>query len=134
MDVGNMTPGTSGTQACGRRNRALQEFQVQLTSMEQQTKKELIARQGKRGLSRNDGVPGGRGGQRLPEGPQLFQRPALQEKKPGALPNTTNQMKLGTQQMNNTGKFSHSRENSQSRGYLNSINFIVNQKKPQYRT
>jgi len=103
MDVGHMTPGTSGTQACGRRNRALQEFQVQLTSMEQQTKKELIARQGKRGLSRNDGVPGGRGGQRLPEGPQLFQRPALQEKKPEALPNTTNQMKLGTQQMNNTG-------------------------------
>ncbi|KAI3571903.1 hypothetical protein IWW34DRAFT_894138 [Fusarium oxysporum f. sp. albedinis] len=103
MDVGNMTPRTSDAQACGRRYRALQEFQVQLTSMEQQNKKELTARQGRSGMSRNDEVPGGRGGQGPPEGPQLFQRPALQGTKSGALPNTTNQMKLGTQQMNNTG-------------------------------
>jgi hypothetical protein len=97
--------------------------------MEQQNKKELTARQGRSGLSRNDEVPGGRGGQGPPEGPQLFQRPALQGTKSGALPNTTNQMKLGTQQMNNTGKFSLSRENSRSHGYLNSITFLVNQKK-----
>jgi hypothetical protein len=128
MDVDNMTPRTSGAQACGRRNRALQEFQVQLISMEQKNQNELTARQSRSGLSRNDGVPGGRGGQGPPEGSQLFERSALQCARPGPLPNTTNQMKLGTQQMNNTGKFSHSRENSQSRGYLNSINFIVNQK------
>ncbi|KAH7187310.1 hypothetical protein DER44DRAFT_853662 [Fusarium oxysporum] len=62
----------------------------------------LTARQGRSGLSRNDGVPGGRGGQG-PLGPQLFQRSALQGARPEALPNTTKQMKLGTQQMNNTG-------------------------------
>ncbi|EXK75919.1 hypothetical protein FOQG_19318 [Fusarium oxysporum f. sp. raphani 54005] len=102
MDVGNRNPRTSGAQACGRGNRALQEFQVQLTSMEQQNQDVLTARQGRSGLSRNDGVPGGRGGQG-PLGPQLFQRSALQGARPEALPNTTNQMKLGTQQMNNTG-------------------------------
>jgi hypothetical protein len=106
--------------------------------MEQQNKKELTARQGRSGLSRNDEVPGVRGGQGPPEGPKLFQWPALQGTKSGVLPNTTNQMKLGTQQMNNTGKFSLSRENSRSHGYLNSTTFLVNQKekrkKPQYRT
>ncbi|KAJ3453842.1 hypothetical protein MRS44_018474 [Fusarium solani] len=45
MDVGDLAPGTSGGQAGGRRNRALQEFQVQLSLMGQQNKKELIARQ-----------------------------------------------------------------------------------------
>ncbi|EXM12427.1 hypothetical protein RAB80_014620 [Fusarium oxysporum f. sp. vasinfectum] len=103
MDVGNRKPRTSGAQACGRRNRALQEFQVQLTSMEQQNQDVLTARQGRSGLSRNDGVPGGWGGQGPPEGPQPFQRSALQGARPGALSNTANQMKLGTQQMNNIG-------------------------------
>ncbi|EXK77323.1 hypothetical protein FOQG_17959 [Fusarium oxysporum f. sp. raphani 54005] len=103
MDVGNRKPRTSGAQACGRRNRALQEFQVQLTSMEQQNQDALTARQDRSGLSRNDGVPGRWGGQGPPEGPQLFQRSALQGARPGALPNTANQIKLGTQQMNNTG-------------------------------
>ncbi|KAJ3453263.1 hypothetical protein MRS44_017510 [Fusarium solani] len=45
MGVGYMTPGNLGGQAGGRRNRALQEFQVQLSLMGQQNKKELIARQ-----------------------------------------------------------------------------------------
>lgn len=107
MGAGDMTPGTPGGQAGGGRNRALQEYQMQLMSMEQQNKKELIARQDTSGLPQNDGVPGGRGGQGAPGGPQPFQRPALQGARPGASPNAADQMKRGTQQMNITGMGSH---------------------------
>ncbi|KAL5610909.1 hypothetical protein FOBRF1_007026 [Fusarium oxysporum] len=129
MGEGDMTPGTSGGEAGGRSHRDLQEYQMQamqLTSMDQQNK-ELIARHDTSGLRRNDGVPGGRGGQGSPRGSQCFQQPALQGGVPGASHNAANQMNRSTQQVNISGMGAHLPENSRSRGYPNSINFIVNQ-------
>lgn len=131
MGAGDMTPGTPGGKAGGGRNRALQEYQMQLMPMEQQNKKELIARQDTSGLPRNDGVPGDRGGQWAPGGLQPFQRPALQWARPGASPNTADQMKRGTQQMSITGMGSHLPENCRSRSYPNSHQFHSQSNKPQ---
>ncbi|KAF5708612.1 hypothetical protein FMUND_10524 [Fusarium mundagurra] len=98
----DIKPWISGAEACDSTNEALQKFQMQLTSMEQQNKNELIARQRLRGLSRNDGIPGGRGSQGPLQSSKLFHRPALQASRPEPLPDTTKQVKLGTQPMNNT--------------------------------
>ncbi|KAM5526750.1 Transcriptional activator somA [Fusarium oxysporum f. sp. phaseoli] len=100
--VDSIKPWMSGAEACDSTNEALQKFQMQLTSMEQQNKNELIARQSLRGLSRNDGIPGGRGSQGPPQSSKLFHRPALQASRPEPLPDTTKQVKLDTQPMNNT--------------------------------
>ncbi|KAJ4076651.1 hypothetical protein NW760_015350 [Fusarium oxysporum] len=103
MGAGSMAPWMSGAQACGRRNEAMQKFQVQLRSMEQQNENELTARQGRDSLSRNDGIAGGWGGQGPLQCSKLFQRPALEASRPEPLPYTIKQVKLGIQQMNNTG-------------------------------
>ncbi|KNB04308.1 hypothetical protein FOXG_06463 [Fusarium oxysporum f. sp. lycopersici 4287] len=96
MGVGSMTPAISGVRACGSRNAALQKSHVQLTSMEQQNENEIIAGRGRSSLYRNYGTPG----QETIQNSKLFQRPALQASRPGALPDTK-QVKLGTQPMNN---------------------------------
>ncbi|WKT53978.1 hypothetical protein QSH57_004562 [Fusarium oxysporum f. sp. vasinfectum] len=100
--VDSIKPYISGAEACDSTNEALQKFQMRLTSMEQQNKNELMARQSLSSLSRNDGVPGGRGSQGPLRCSKLFHWPALQASRPEPLPDTTKQVKLGTQPMNNT--------------------------------
>ncbi|KAH7169841.1 uncharacterized protein B0J16DRAFT_406929 [Fusarium flagelliforme] len=100
MGVGIITPRILGFQTGDRSNQALQKFQMQLTSMEQQNKNELTARQGRSSLSRNDRIPVGKGSQGPIPSPKPCQRPALQASRPDALPDTTKQVKLGTQPMN----------------------------------
>ncbi|KNB06459.1 hypothetical protein FOXG_07161 [Fusarium oxysporum f. sp. lycopersici 4287] len=100
MGVGSMTPSISGARACGSRNEAMQNFQVQLTSMEQQNKNEITAGRGRRSLYRNYGIPGGQSGQEPILNSKLLQRPALRASRPDALPDTTKQAKFGTQPMN----------------------------------
>ncbi|EMT74304.1 hypothetical protein FOC4_g10002403 [Fusarium odoratissimum] len=101
VGVGSMTPAISGVRACGSSNSASQKSHVQLTSMKQQNENQMTARQGRSSLYRNDGISGGRGGQRPRQNSKLFQQPGLQTSRPGALPDTTKQVKLGTQPMNN---------------------------------
>ncbi|KAH7187569.1 hypothetical protein DER44DRAFT_680517, partial [Fusarium oxysporum] len=100
--IDSIKPWISGAEACDSINEALRKFQMQLTSMEQQNKNELKARQSLRGLSRNDGIPGGRGSQGPLQRSKLFHRPALQASRPEPLPDTTKEVKLDTQPMNNT--------------------------------
>ncbi|KAF4333931.1 hypothetical protein FBEOM_12243 [Fusarium beomiforme] len=97
MGVGSMTPAISGARACGSRNAALQKSQMQLTSIKKQNENQITARSG---LYRSDGMPGGRGGQGPIQSSKLFQRPALQTSRLDASPDTTKQVKLGTQPMN----------------------------------
>ncbi|KNB06167.1 hypothetical protein FOXG_06978 [Fusarium oxysporum f. sp. lycopersici 4287] len=100
MGVGSMTPSMSGSRACGSSNEAMKKFQVQLTSMEQQNENEIIAGRGRSSLYRNYGLPGGQGGQEPIQSSKLFHRPTPRASRPGALPDTTKQAKLGTQPMN----------------------------------
>ncbi|EXM14890.1 hypothetical protein FOTG_16724 [Fusarium oxysporum f. sp. vasinfectum 25433] len=66
-----------------------------------QSENEITARHGRSSLYRNDGIPGGWGGQGPIQSSNLFQRPALQASRLEPLPDTTKQVKLGTQPMNN---------------------------------
>ncbi|KAF5716043.1 hypothetical protein FMUND_6536 [Fusarium mundagurra] len=100
MGLGSMTPAISGVRACGSRNSALQKSRVQLTSMKQQNENQMTARQGRSSLYRRDGIPGDHSGQGPIKSSMLFQRPALRASRPDALPDTTKQVKLGTQPMN----------------------------------
>ncbi|EGU82277.1 hypothetical protein FOXB_07211 [Fusarium oxysporum f. sp. conglutinans Fo5176] len=101
VGVGSMTPAISGVRDCGSSNSASQKSHVQLTWMKQQNENQMTARQDRSSLYQNDGISGGRGGQRPRQNSKLFQQPGLQTSRPGALPDTTKQVKLGTQPMNN---------------------------------
>lgn len=107
VGVDSMTPAISGVRDCGSSNSASQKSHVQLTSMKQQNDNQMTVRQGRSSLYRNGGISGGRGGQRPRQNSKLFQQPGLQTSRPGALPDTTKQVKLGTQPMNNISVFSH---------------------------
>lgn len=91
--------------------------------MEQQNKNELTARQGRSSLSRNDRIPGGKGSQGPITSSKPFQRPVLQASRPDALPDTTKQVELGTQPMNDISVFSHLLFGS--RRYLDFFNFFA---------
>ncbi|KAK2668075.1 hypothetical protein RAB80_015455 [Fusarium oxysporum f. sp. vasinfectum] len=101
VGVGSMTPTISGVRDCGSSNSASQKSHVQLTSMKQQNENQMTARQGRSSLYQNDGISGGRGGQRPRQNSKLFRQPGLQTSRPGALPDTTKQVKLVTQPINN---------------------------------
>ncbi|RDW81956.1 hypothetical protein BP6252_03068 [Coleophoma cylindrospora] len=111
-------------------NHALQDYQMQLMLLEQQNKKRLMmARQEQDSMAGpRDGMPGaGPGGPPGPGGPgpngQGFQGTSPQGARPGASPNSSEQMKRGTPHMNNAGIPSPLPE-GQSRGSPSAMNFM----------
>ncbi|EXK25373.1 hypothetical protein FOMG_17960 [Fusarium oxysporum f. sp. melonis 26406] len=101
VGIGSMTPAISGVRDYSSSNSASQKSHMQLTSMKQQNENQITARQGRSSLYRNNGISGSQGGQRPRQNSKLFQQPGLQTSRPGALPDTTKQIKLGTQPINN---------------------------------